>query len=230
MRNIIKILLFLSIVILIFLSDFFNIQNINIYGNTNILDNEILNNINRDRNIFLIRINPIKDYIYKNPFVYKVDISRNFLTREINIQITERVAIAQIISENNYIAVDRYKIIFPSNSRIENIPIIDMGNIIFTYGEIINIDDDIFKIIKKISNIFNIYKIDNENINLIIQSTENINLTYENINVKFGDYTNLNEKIRIFLSIKPSLSAYKNVGGTLDITDINKNWIFSILT
>lgn len=221
------ILFFAIIVILLLCSSLFNIQEIEVTGNTKLSNEEIisLSKINKQTNLF--RMNKLKavESIKENAYVEDVSIKRK-LPNKVLINVEERVPKYMLQFADSYVYINNQGYMLEiSNEKIEA-PILigittDLSNI--KAGNRLNIED-----LKKMNMVISIFETANSNEigNLItkidISDSKNYTLILETEGKKvyLGDCSELNTRI---LYLKDIIEKEKGVSGEvyLDI-DLNE--------
>ena len=225
------------LLVFIGLSSAFYITNINIHGNNNLSNSQIINILEEENsNIFLFNINSALTNLHNNPYVHQATIVKDHINRQINVNIIERTQTGYVrFATDNYLRIDRDGIVMSTTDTIaEHVPVIVGLNFIsFTLGEPIHdMNQQVFDIIAEFANIFFAYDIDPFFVTIDPTDLNNIRLIYGNIIVNLGSVSDLAEKFRIFVSISdaPEIYFHKQIGGQLNITNIYRNWTFNILT
>lgn len=203
-----KILLnvFLSITILsiisviIFKSDIFKIENIVVYGNSKIDENEIIeySKINIGENIFRLNKVDVKERLEELAYIKEVDIKRN-LPDNININIIEKEEKALIKSISTYQIIDMDGYVLNETDEInENLPIL-LGLNIYD----ININDNLFDAISD-EYIVELFR-EGDRLELL-DKIKSINLEFRNdihillkddIDIAFGNLDNVEYKLQL---------------------------------
>lgn len=160
-KIIIAILASICIIIFLFVSPVFSIQEIDVNGEEKLNESVYisLSNIQMGQNIFEIDKTSIKSEILKEPYVENVEVKRVY-PNKIEINVTERHVSYMIESFGQYLYLDRNGYILERNSELLNYPIIrgyatDMENIEIG-GRIEDVDipkfNDLIKIIDALNN------------------------------------------------------------------------------
>jgi len=184
------------------LSPIFNIENINIYGNLKISNDEIisLSGIIVNQNTFKFKKSEIENNIKKNAYVNSVEIKRK-LPDAIEIFIEERKTTYMLQIGNAYAYINNQGYILEISDKKEEVPII-VGN--KTMQEEIQVGARICESdLKKLSDVIKIMEsaTSNEISNLItminIEDSTNYILTLESVKkiVYLGDISNLSTKM-----------------------------------
>lgn len=161
LKIIIAILASICIIIFLFVSPVFSIQEIDVNGEEKLNESVYisLSNIQMGQNIFEIDKTSIKSEILKEPYVENVEVKRVY-PNKIEINVTERHVSYMIESFGQYLYLDRNGYILERNSELLNYPIIrgyatDMENIEIG-GRIEDVDipkfNDLIKIIDALNN------------------------------------------------------------------------------
>lgn len=234
MKKFIILFLFLVVIGGIMVSPLFRITRINVHNIIALSSGQVIGLINESENIFAFRSGRAATAIGSNPFVYRVTLSKNYLLREVNIYIIERETIGYIqFSEGQYLHVDNSgRVLAVSNEPRSQLPIaVGLNFSGFLVGEVLEaLQEEAFYIMATLAGLFITYGISQNEVKINIVDTSNIRLIYGNIIVNLGLPQDLDEKIRILLSILPKVTPFRYIGGSLNIRDINEQWVFSVLT
>lgn len=221
--------------IIIFLSSpLFNIRIININNNDVVTETQIINMIGDTNNMLAFSKRNAKNAIYKNPYIESVSISKDYINREINIEIVERVTIGYIqFNQDTFLFIDQEGRVLEVNSYFTRpLPIVvglDFSE--FTLGEILEIEnEDAFYIVSTLAYLFDIYDIEQDIVRVDVTDAQNIHFYYGQIAINIGTVDDIDKKVRIVNSILPELIHWKDIGGNLDVTNIDNDWVFQILT
>lgn len=206
--KIIKVLTLLGIIIggIVFalVSPMFNIQEINVSGNSKISSQTIvsLSGLDISQNIFKFRTSQVKDAIKQNAYIESVDVKRVFPdTIELNIQ--ERTATFALAYGNAYVYINNQGYILEITSEREEYPIIEgyttptdniiEGNRLVT--EDLEKLNDVLKIVKAISS--GGEEIAKEITKINIEDKTNYILTLQDKKktIYLGEATNLSDKV-----------------------------------
>lgn len=185
-------------------SDFFNIDNISIEGNSNISKEKLLHisSIIKGENIFRISAKTAKENIMKLPYVKSVHIKRKF-PKEIEIEVVEREEKLLVKNMSMYYVVDEEGYVLNEiDSNIENLPVvlglktdkIVLGDNLFLNLELEEFEDFIVE-----GDQLNILS-EMENIDIDAEGNVNISIK-KGIDVAFGPIDNVKYKIRLLNEI-----------------------------
>lgn len=223
------------ICIIVFLSSpLFNIRAININNNDVVTETQIINMIGDTNNMLAFSKRNAINSIYNSPYIESVSISKDYINREIYIDIVERVTIGYIqFSQDIFLFIDKEGRVLEVNSFFTKpLPIVVGLNFSeFTLGEILEIEnEDAFYIVSTLAYLFDIYNIEQDIVRVDVSDPQNIHFYYGQIAINMGNVEDIDKKVRIVNSILPEIIHWKNIGGNLDVTDINNSWVFQILT
>ena len=208
LRRLLSFILAITIIVILvgfFLrSDFFNINNISIEGNSNISKEKLLHisSIIEGENIFRISTKTAKENIMKLPYVKSVQIKRKF-PKEIEIEVVEREEKLLVKNISMYYVVDEEgHVLNEIDSNIENLPVvlglktdkIVLGDNLFLNLELEEFEDFIVEGDK-----LNILS-DMESIDIDTEGNVNISIK-KGIDVAFGPIDNVKYKIRLLNEI-----------------------------
>ena len=234
MKKILILVLVVLTLVGILASPIFNISHIEITNIDELSYQQVLMMIDEPANIFAFNRRRASDAIILNPYVYHVAISKNYISREINIHITERSTIGYVrFSEGQYLRVDNTGLVLSVvNYRQLPRPVVaGLDFTTFRVGEPLEVAAyGVFNTIATMAGLFLTYDIDDYALQIDITDPANLRLNYGNIIISLGQPRDLEEKLRILIPILPEIAPFRNIGGHLNISDINSQWIFSILT
>ena len=224
------IVLLTALVIIGFLaSPIMNIRYVNVYGNNNLSTASIINAIPEPTHIIAYsRRRAIEQILNTHPLVYRASITRDFISREITIDITERIVIAYVrFSEEQYLHIDiEGRVLTTSTYSGPSLPIVSgLYFTSFSLGEYLEIEEENLYILATLATLLTTYNINSMIVE--IQDISNIRMRYGNVSINLGNAQNLDEKIRVFIAALPYVSYFRNIGGILHIYDINSQWRLS---
>ena len=216
-------------------SPFFIIDEITIQGNNNIQLNELGYALQQNSdNIWLFSINQARHNILQLPYAQNVYITKNFINRSLHIYLIERQTIGYIeFNQDTFLFIDKEGIVLeiaPSPSR--PLPtILGLNFDGFLLGNALNVENQqIFYKISYITNWLIAYDMERTISSIDVSDLFNIKLLYGNIVINIGDFNDINSKIRVAKSLLPQITSFKQIGGSLNIVDINRQWFFELLT
>ena len=225
------------IAILIALTELFDITYIHIHGNNSMTNEQVLNSLEKENsNIFLFNRFRAMTNLQSNLHVYTSTVTKDYINRQINVNIIERVQIAYIrFAYGSYLRIDRNGFVMSTTDTVEhNAPVITGLNLTsFFLGDYLSaVNSQTLYIISRFAEIFLAYDVDPFLVTVDPTDLNNIRLVYGQIVVNLGDSLNLAEKFRIFLSVTaiPDIYVHRYAGGQLNITNIYRNWTFNLLT
>ena len=233
-----KLILTLSIIIAVALgfmaTPLFNIQLVNVYGNNIVSDAYIRSHVAQG-NIFVHSSRDTREGLEVNPYIYRVTTRRNFTRRHVNVYVIEREQVAYIHFNNaHYLYIDREgRVLEVNTSRQSDLPVVvGLSFSAFTLGELLEIDNtSAFNTISHLAGLFLTYDIDTDMITIDVSQPNNTRLNYGSIIVNLGSdssHSGMDEKLRTVLAILPSVSHFKNIGGTLNVSYLNGQWFFAL--
>lgn len=187
-------------------------------------------------NIFLFNPGPAQLAMNEHPYVYHAHVQRDYLARVIDVHIVPRQQTAYVqFGTGSYLRIDREGFVMSTTDQLsESLPVVTgLDFTHFTVGSALQtVHDQAFEVIALFADIFVAFELTSDVVTLDPTDVHNIRLGYGNIVVNLGTPTDLAEKVRIFLSVKdiPEIYFHKSIGGQLNITNIETNWTFNILT
>jgi len=223
----------IGIIILVH-SPLFEIQEINILGNSVVTDSQILNVVDTSTNMISFSRNSSRNSLLRNPYIESVVIKKDFINREITIEIVERVTIGYIqFTQDQFLYIDKYGRVLEVNSFFTRpLPIVvGLTFSEFVLGEILEIaNEDAFSVVTILAYLFDKYDIEQDIVRVDISDSSNIRFYYGQIGINIGTVEDIDQKVRIVQAILPELTPMKTIGGNLDIRSIHRPWVFQLLT
>ena len=227
------ILLLTVLGIIVFLaSPIMNVRYVHIYGNNAVSTSTILNTIQEPSHIISYSSRRAEEILVNSlPHIYRANVNRNLFSRELIIEIVEKKVIAYVLfSEEQYLHIDiEGTVLATSTYTSPNLPIITGLNFTnFGLDERLDISDESLYVLAQFATFFTAYDVTGVTVNT--EDINNLRLYYGNILVNLGNNIDLDTKIRAFIAAIPSVSHFRNIGGTLHIDDINGQWRFELLS
>ena len=218
------IILIFGAVLLLLLSDLFNIKEIKVLNNNRITSEEIikLSNIQVNENMFRFLKIKAKNNIKSNPYVENVKIHRK-LNKTIEIDIIERIPTYMIEKDESYYYINNQGYILEQNSETIDAPIIEG----FTTEELIPGNRIELADLKKLNIIIQIMQTAKSKeiaekittINVESDLDYIISMEEEQKTIHFGSGTTINDKI---IKIIPVLEDNIGVPGEIFVQNVNK--------
>ena len=218
------IILVFGAILLLLLSDLFNIKEINVINNNRISSEEIikLSGIQVNENIFKFLKFKAKDNIKTNPYVESVKIRRKF-NRTIEIDTEERIPTYMIKQEENYFYLNNQGNSLEQNSEKIEAPLIEG----LTTEELIPGNRLELVDLKKLNTVIQIMQTAKSKdiaekittINVESDFDYIIKMESEQKTIHFGSGATINDKI---IKIIPVLEDNVGVSGEIFVQDINK--------
>ncbi len=208
------------IFIILFRTNYFEINNIIVYNNNVLSDDEIISRsgVQIGENTFKIKISEIEAKIKKAPFIKDVNIKRN-LPDKLLIEVTERKKMAAVLYMGLYFYIDEEGVILYTSNEIDETYVIEGFEFeSFTEGEKIKVKND--EDLKRAVLLCGLLQSSNlQDKPEILYNEKNFTLLLkENLKVKLGSGENLSKKFSIFMAIYKDL-ADKNIdSGVVDIS------------
>lgn len=185
---------------------YFNISNIEVYGNKNITKDSIIESskIYYGNNIFYVNSKNADNSILSNPYISDVNIARKFPST-IQISVKERQAFFYVMADNSYFIIDGNGVLLEKRNDIKNMKLIKLNGVNLEKKEIgkpvENGDKRKIDIINVLSNMFEDSKIAS-NITLIdVSNSIDLKIYYKNMCIKLGDEENIEQKFNRALNI-----------------------------
>lgn len=207
-NSILLLLLLISILITLCLKlQYFNISEIEVYGNRNITKNEIvkLSSIEKGNNIFYTNLVKARTNISSNPYIQSVDIKRK-LPNTLQINVVERDAYFYgSDAASKYVIVDNEGIVLEIRKEINNMKLLKIQGFDFSKAKVSKIlpADDSRKI-KLLGTFTSLLKADKSGLTLSIIDISNlldIKLYYGNVCVKLGNSEDIENKVNKAVNI-----------------------------
>ena len=211
-------------ILLLLLSDLFNIKEINVINNNRISSEEIikLSGIKNNENMFKFLKFKAKDSIKTNPYIENVKIRRK-LNKTIEINVEERIPTYMIVKEEKYLYINNQGYILEENEEKLEAPVIEgFETQNLEPGNRLELND-----LKKLNSIIKIMQsaqtrqIADKITNINVESSFSIiiKMESEQKTIYFGDDTKIDDKI---IKIIPVLEDNIGVSGEIFVQDINK--------
>ena len=206
----------------------FNIEEIEINGNSIIEKEAIVNAItqNKNKTIFTLPYSEVRRELKKNPYLQDVSFIRIFPDK-LSVTVTERVLSGYVQYMNGeYLYIDEEGIVLEiAPDYIERLPVV-VGirfNSFSIGAPILPDNSQTFTTLVELQYLFNKYELESEIIKVDLRDESNIHLYIYNIDVEFGDITNADEKTRALKEILFNIPDYEIVNGFLDMNGTGRN-------
>ena len=213
--------------IIIFATPLFNIQNIEISGNSVIETAQIEQRLGSvvGSNLFLTSKGNIEDSVMSFAYADSVSVKRGLFPPTVSIEITECVPAAYLLYNSSFVTIDINGKILEVNDKKSELP--ELSGLRLTsanVGEIISLDDNsklktvisVLENFRKSGLIAGVTVISFEDMN-------NITFNYENrIDGICGSYVDFSRKLSLFREAITSNKLTENSRGTIDLTKTGK--------
>ena len=224
--------LLIFIVMLLMLSPWLNIKNIEINGLETLEKADIIRQIKLDKTTNILSFNNfiVKRRLKNNYYIESVKITKK-LPDTVTIDITERQIVGYVPYINDYMYIDESGMVVDiKSSYTEPLPIIYGLNFdSFTIGKKLKTDnDEAFSIVMEITNAIKDKEDLKQILKIDISNLEDIHLYMENLDIILGNREGLNIKINTLNEIVKNFKPEEK--GFLYIDDINKPPIFKYMT
>lgn len=210
---------------------YFNIKNVQVSGNKNISQKDIisLSNLKVGNNIFYINLKDGESNILSNPYISNVTITRK-LPANIIINVKEREAVFYNNIENEYFIVDKDGVVLQKRNDIKDMKLVKLAGFDYSKCEVGKLlkDNDKRKIdaVIALGDIVRNNKI-SQGLTLIdLNNSVDINAYYGDICIKFGSAEDIDKKFNKALNILER-KELKGVKGYIDVS-FNGNPVFFI--
>ncbi len=224
--------LLIFIVMLLMLSPWLNIKNIEINGLETLEKADIIRQIKLDKTTNILSFNNfiVKRRLKNNYYIESVKLTKK-LPDTVTIDITERQIVGYVPYINDYMYIDESGMVVDiKSSYTEPLPIIYGLNFdSFTIGKKLKTDnDEAFSIVMEITNAIKDKEDLKQILKIDISNLEDIHLYMENLDIILGNREGLNIKINTLNEIVKNFKPEEK--GFLYIDDINKPPIFKYMT
>lgn len=201
-----------------------------IYSKTEILAKA---GIAEGMNIFKLNSKNIKKNLESEPYIKNANIEIQY-PDEVSIVVKERKVRGYVPYVGAYLYIDEEGMVLETSSSYkEQLPIVEgLKFEQFKVGQVLEVEnEEAFDVVLKTSNILlkysDMYEIE-DILKIDVSDTKNIHIYMRNVDVKLGNSSDYDEKIRTMLAIMQKIPSQDR--GILDISDINKSWVFEYLT
>lgn len=220
------------IFMLLMLSPWLNIQNIEINGLETLEKPDVIRQMKLDKQTNILSFNSFvaKRRVKSNYYIEDVNVKRK-LPNTVTINITERKIVGYIPYINNYIYIDKEGMVVDvKSSYTEPLPIIyGLKFDSFIIGEKLKTDnDEAFEVVMEITNIIKNKENLNQILKIDVSDLNDIHLYMEKLDIILGDREALNIKMNTLNEILKNFIPEEK--GVLYIDDINKSPIFKYIT
>ena len=217
-KGVLAITIVLTVILFLFLSPLFNIEEITVQNNSKISEEEIIDmsEINIGDNIFKINKTKVEKKLKQNPYIESIKLERNFPSA-ISIIVKERKATFMLeTTEGEYAYINNQGYILEINQETINAPkVTSYKTVDLSAGKRLN-DEDLEKleVVLKIMEIAKANQIGQLITQIDIANRDNliIRLESEKKTVYLGDASDINTKM---LYIKATLEDEKDIEGEL---------------
>lgn len=238
-KILIAIIILIFLIIVLFTSPALEIKTINFSGGERYSKEDILDKLNIDigMNIFMARPIYSKKMLEKDTYIKYASIKLKYPS-EINIEIKERKVRGYVPYRGTYLTylyIDEDGRVLEENETYkQKLPLVEGLKFDgFKIGEILNVKNQkSFDIVVKTANMMIKYEQEYDSIGDIVKidvsNPDDIHINIRDVDVMLGNSKDYDYKIRTMLTIMQTISEkYK---GFLDITDTNKDPVFTLLT
>lgn len=213
--------------VIIFATPLLNIRNVSISGNIKIDSAELepIAESFKGHNLILTGKGSVEKALLPFAYTESVSVKRGLFPPSLNIVITEREPVAQLVHNQSYVTIDiDGKILEVGERNTEYAEIIGLKLTSSNAGEIISLDDNgklktvigVLASFKKSGLFAGVTKISLENM-------DNITFNYENrIDGVCGPYVDFTRKLGLFREAITSNKLTENSRGTIDLTKTGK--------
>ncbi len=220
------------IFMLLMLSPWLNIQNIEINGLETLEKPDVIRQMKLDKQTNILSFNSFvaKRRVKSNYYIEDVNVKRK-LPNTVTINITERKIVGYILYINNYIYIDKEGMVVDvKSSYTEPLPIIyGLKFDSFIIGEKLKTDnDEAFEVVMEITNIIKNKENLKQILKIDISDLNDIHLYMEKLDIILGDREALNIKMNTLNEILKNFIPEEK--GVLYIDDVNKSPIFKYIT
>lgn len=216
-------ILLLSLFIILCLKlPYFNIKNVEIDGNKNISDRDIvtLSNLSVGNNIFYINIKDSINNILSNPYISEVHIKRK-LPSTIQISVKEREAVFYNKYENKYYVIDKNGIVLQKRDDLKAMKLVKLDG--FDYSKckigqpIIDNDKRKMDAVNALGDILKNSKAVADMTSIDVGNSIDIKVYFGDIYVKIGNASEIDKKINKAVNILKR-NELKGAKGYIDVS------------
>lgn len=229
---IILIAFFIFILLILMLSPWLNIKQIEINGLKRLEESQIIREVGLDKETNLLAFNKwkAKASLKKNYYIQEVKIKKNF-PNKIIFEIKERELAGYIPYINDYLYIDKSGFIVDIKPNYtEKLPIIiGLEFDRFTLGKTLDTENkDAFNTVMKFTNSLNGKEIATDILKIDVSNLKDIHLYIGKIDVIIGNGEDINIKVNTLIEIMKNLDMEQK--GFLDLSDINSDPVFKLMT
>ncbi|MCD7777158.1 MAG: FtsQ-type POTRA domain-containing protein [Clostridiales bacterium] len=230
---IILISVFLVLAAAALVSPVFEIQEIQVVGNSQLSNDEIfeIGEINGvGENIFMFNSGSVKSKLKANNYIKSVRVTKK-LPSTIVINIEERRVRGYVpyMGSYLYIDIDGRVIDVRDDMTVQHPVVLGLKFEGFTLGEVLTVTNGYsLSYVVQISKLIDAYDLSDITVKLDVSDPEDIHLFVNKIDVNFGNIDDAYTKIATLNEVLKQLDPEET--GTLDISDINNNPSFKLLT
>ena len=221
--------------ILFALSPFFHLTDIDITGNQQVEDMEILSRagLNENANFFIFRPGRARELIMANHYIDHVSFRRT-LPGSLEIAITERFLSGCIeYLDGMFLYIDENgRVLEVRSYRKEELPIITgLRFSSVKLGQPLEVDNqDAFGTVVTFARLLNRHELTGIISQIDVSDPTNTRMRLYNIEVNLGDTVGANEKILTLREIVDTWPVVRNARGFLDLRELDSEYIFRNLT
>ena len=224
--------LLIFIVMLLMLSPWLNIKNIEINGLETLEKADIIRQVKLDKTTNILSFNNFiaKRRLKNNYYIESVKITKK-LPDTVTIDITERQIVGYVPYINDYMYIDETGMVVDiKSSYTQPLPIIyGLSFDSFTIGKKLKThNDEAFSVVMEITNAIKDKEDLKQILKIDISNLEDIHLYMENLDIILGNREGLNIKINTLNEIVKNFKPEEK--GFLYIDDVNKSPIFKYMT
>jgi len=225
-----------SLVVLIFLfSPFFHINEVHIFGNFRITDEEIGTRLNAQDGSHLLLFNTRRaaERVMENRYISAVEFDR-IMPGRLHVYVTERrlTAFVEHMPGSFLYLDDSGRVLEIRSYTNEPLPVlVGLQFTRFQLGEIIEVPDPAaFGTVVLYTQLLSSHGLIDQVTRMSVGDTSNIRITMHNIEFNVGGGTNADEKVRTMAAILDAMPNLGIVPGFVDLRDLSRGWFpFGIL-
>lgn len=226
------IVIFLVIFFGIYLCPYFNIKNVNVFGNKYIKKEYIEEQLglNDNTNLIFFNIFKAKKFLKQNNYIKNVKFKK-ILPKTLQVDIYERIVYGYVPYLTNYLYIDNEgRVLDVMTDYSEKLPIIyGLDFSYFNLGEKLNVKNkEALDIVIEFAKIMSEKKELNNVVKLDVTDVNDIHIYINEIDVIFGKFEDANIKINILIEVLKKLPGEEK--GYLFLDDINKPPVFRYIT
>lgn len=232
-KNIVYISILFVVIMGILLSPFFSISDVSIINNGERFTNtQIKNELSVSEGDNLIFFNKIKarKKLEENSYISSVTIEKK-IPNALKVTVVERKVRGYVPYMGAYLYIDEEaRVLETKKTYYEPLPeVVGLNFAGFVLGEVLDVENvNSLEVVLQMSQMIQKYELLAEVLKIDVSDVNDIHIYINNVDVTLGDMSEIDQKVRVIAEIIKTIPEEDR--GTLDISDINKPYIFKYLT